>query len=1089
KLGDDSKFMKTELKELLELSEADFRKDPHQAVSLANIKNRSNSEIPIRLYDFKDAEQFKRMISFAQKDVELLVQAAAANLTLPGYGEEIDFICRHKGVPFWQKMNSTWKSASFKPLRDAAARIVYTHCMEAMLPLVEEYRQWKLENSIATFNDLLLRARDLLRDSKEARDYFHERYQVLYVDEFQDTDPVQAELLFYLTSDPAAVDTKDWRNCRPVPGSLFLVGDPKQAIYRFRGADIDVYNQVKSTFLGGIGQIRQLSHNFRSAKAVCEMTTTLFDPPSGLTDEKIAKKYFSPKTGPLQNPKQAKFTEMIAEQGEIDGSYLFSYEAINKEETDPLQVAAFIRTMVDEKVGVPRKINGKMGLAPAQWSDFLVLTGKRKEIKYYVDAFSEMDIPVNVTGDQTLNEVETIRRMVLHLKILLEEQNDLALIRLLTECYDASISDLRMLMHRAGWSRLQKGLWQKNALLVRMALEKEIQPDKELIRLCDRLTELGKWKNDARKLPAMSVIERLADDCCSIWAEEMELPQRRREYGRVQQYLDLIRGGTQHSFPALAVYAVACAERAVSHELSLEKEENQVQIMNLHKAKGLEGNIVILTNASLGGKPSSHVERDPHAKWYGTINSKNRILAWPKDWNGEELNLKAKKGGSVRISKKKAEKEYLEAERVRLLYVAVTRAAYWLVVCGKKDGTDTGAWKNIAGNAKFPDVKAIEKDSKDPAMRKALTALRTGAVQYQKKMQQRGVHEVSVKGLDEKREGLIAACADTSFFGITPSRLDAASRSVKRRQDRAEDDTAAQSAQQDDAAAQSVQKNRISAPATKEPHGADWGTIMHRIMELAVREQAYDEESIADFARQAVSETLSAEILSKTQKQQLLAGNDIEAEKVNAWVAEKAAQAAAFLSDTASPLRKLIADASCYPELPFMMRAEDKNSPIYQHLAAHISDEKAQGKILDVEGIIDLAVYTKDGNWIVVDYKTDKFRRGETAEGLQERLREEYTPQILSYAKILESLGRGKVCAAYLCSIPMKGALIPLALDGGVAVVQKDTANKDAIVQDAVQKKGGYAVNALKKGRSYSAEVNSCEGMNRFSLLLDGVPV
>ena len=93
------------------------------------------------------------------------------------------------------------------------------------------------------FTDLLLRARDLVRDGAAVRADLQRRFTHLYVDEFQDTDPLQAELLLLLAAD--APDVDDWRRVRPVPGKLFIVGDPKQSIYRFRRADVGLYEQVK----------------------------------------------------------------------------------------------------------------------------------------------------------------------------------------------------------------------------------------------------------------------------------------------------------------------------------------------------------------------------------------------------------------------------------------------------------------------------------------------------------------------------------------------------------------------------------------------------------------------------------------------------------------------------------------------------------------------------------------------------------------------------------------------------------------------------------------------------------------------------
>ncbi len=74
------------------------------------------------------------------------------------------------------------------------------------------------------------------------RQGFQARFKRIFVDEFQDTDPLQAEILLLLAADDNA--ETDWRQARPRPGTLFLVGDPKQSIYRFRRADVGVYREV-----------------------------------------------------------------------------------------------------------------------------------------------------------------------------------------------------------------------------------------------------------------------------------------------------------------------------------------------------------------------------------------------------------------------------------------------------------------------------------------------------------------------------------------------------------------------------------------------------------------------------------------------------------------------------------------------------------------------------------------------------------------------------------------------------------------------------------------------------------------------------
>src|SRR5262249_32967712 len=121
----------------------------------------------------------------------------------------------------------------------------------------------------ALFHDLLAWARDLLRDNRAVRHRAQARYQRIFVDEFQDTDPLQAEIAFFLSAggrDNRAVPP-DWRDVALVPGKLCLVGDPKQSIYRFRGADIAVYDDL----LQRMRNVRELlTHNFRSVEPVLD---------------------------------------------------------------------------------------------------------------------------------------------------------------------------------------------------------------------------------------------------------------------------------------------------------------------------------------------------------------------------------------------------------------------------------------------------------------------------------------------------------------------------------------------------------------------------------------------------------------------------------------------------------------------------------------------------------------------------------------------------------------------------------------------------------------------------------------------------
>ena len=150
----------------------------------------------------------------------------------------------------------------------------YSVVMSVLKDAVKSYGELRRDLGGLNYQDLLLQAAALLRDKSKIREYFRHRFTHLLVDEFQDTDPIQAEVMLLLTADNPK--ETDWHRCKPVSGSLFVVGDPKQSIYRFRRADIVTYSEVKK-IIGENGEIVSLTTNFRSQKSVIDWINETFE--------------------------------------------------------------------------------------------------------------------------------------------------------------------------------------------------------------------------------------------------------------------------------------------------------------------------------------------------------------------------------------------------------------------------------------------------------------------------------------------------------------------------------------------------------------------------------------------------------------------------------------------------------------------------------------------------------------------------------------------------------------------------------------------------------------------------------------------
>ncbi len=158
-------------------------------------------------------------------------------------------------------------------LHDEAADAFLCELLQWLCGFGAAYEREKHQRGLLDFDDLLLKTRDLLRSNLDVRRDFQRRYDRLLVDEFQDTDPVQAEIVFFLAEKEAKA--RDWREVTLAPGKLFVVGDPKQSIYRFRGADIEVYHAAREA-LAAQGNVENIKTSFRTASTLVEWVNDVF---------------------------------------------------------------------------------------------------------------------------------------------------------------------------------------------------------------------------------------------------------------------------------------------------------------------------------------------------------------------------------------------------------------------------------------------------------------------------------------------------------------------------------------------------------------------------------------------------------------------------------------------------------------------------------------------------------------------------------------------------------------------------------------------------------------------------------------------
>jgi CRISPR-associated exonuclease Cas4 len=169
-------------------------------------------------------------------------------------------------------------TAAFRHLVGKLATAIIASFATELDELIERFEDFKRNAAVLDFDDLLYITRDVLRRDAHVRDAATRRFTRILVDEFQDTDPIQAEIVFTLAGNGGAESS--WHEQILLPGRLFMVGDPKQAIYRFRGADIGTYRLAREAVERQFpGNVLRVASNFRSCGDILQHINLCFEAP------------------------------------------------------------------------------------------------------------------------------------------------------------------------------------------------------------------------------------------------------------------------------------------------------------------------------------------------------------------------------------------------------------------------------------------------------------------------------------------------------------------------------------------------------------------------------------------------------------------------------------------------------------------------------------------------------------------------------------------------------------------------------------------------------------------------------------------
>ncbi len=580
-----------------------------------------------------------------------------------------------------------------------AAREAYAAFLTTLaVSVADAFSRWAAETQLSLgrldFTDLLGCLRDLLAHDLAARAALQARFRYLLVDEFQDTDPLQAEIVFLLCEhEPLA---RDWREAVLEPGKLFVVGDPKQSIYRFRRADIGMYDQVRRLVAGqpdGTGALEVIRQNFRTTPAVVQWVNNVFadvfddDREEGRQPGYQWVEPFRPRAD------GARVSVLL---GDDFGSAAGAADAARQAEAQAL--AALLLAMhaeEQERWSVQDRAAGGDAEAwrPPRWGDVALLFRATTGLETYEQAFREAGVPYRVDGGKAYFARREVDDALLCLRAVDDPSDGPAVYGALHSSF-FGFSDDELFLFWAAGGRFDLFAAQPQAhAAVGAALA--------------TLRELHERR-------AASEPHELAADLVRVARASEFLaatgPGGAQAIANLEKLVDRARafsGAGGGGLGAFLVWAAEAGDASGEQESQVDDDGDVVHLLTIHKAKGLEYPIVILVGGALSG-----------GGWGGEpiVDREERRLA---------IKLKAELPGAPArdlepqryTALREREKRMEASESRRLLYVAATRARDRLVIScfgrlTNKDGSPAAVLLGPIAGA-LPSPAAIAEEYED----------------------------------------------------------------------------------------------------------------------------------------------------------------------------------------------------------------------------------------------------------------------------------------------------------------------------------------------------------------------------------------